>query len=644
MCQVAYQGASGVAWQLRIGIQRDDVLDRAENGGVADNLRKGRLRTAPEPCIELLQLAALALVSHPHPFGWIPLPRPVKQIEDARAIFVVGRVERLDRCARIREQGIIVGQILLGCVTEVRQQGKEQIGITIAEIADLQGLEKIINIVWPVEQGGNHHHGAVLIRNAFRKIQPWQGTWRQHQRNQLVHQRDSQRRDTDQAGERKKPDAPVTQLDFIENGKHPRGRQCREQKDRAEVKKQAETPAHSVDPQFPWQTETDHALQIRTSVIDQVVTDMRAAVMGARLRCRSLRENNSLACHRRFTVRAAPRQVFDDMPVAVARGEILAGVHACRVFTQGLFDDAERLDIIPPVRCADETQAADAVCNGNLIGRSRAAVHFRQLCCRHALIEQFLLDPGLNERHGRPLRLESCVKLLYKRRGQRHIGTGKFGQQMDQLFGFALGRREHAVGPGGGGVDILAPTGNAQANAAQVFQQRQLQHDRKSPQFAQFQRFSSLVGGDELGGIVAVDTAIHVRDQFQREVIDAGETRRGTVSQPRQLPAVATRQMPPRQRDLLFDEIEVVEQPGLCCHDPLFWRGGGSSHDVIRRQQNTLIVCQPWQQAIRPRMWVNFMLSGQRDRVTLQLFDAEKLRTQQLSIVVVTQRITCACH
>ncbi len=58
---------------------------------------KARIRPAPEPGIELLQLAALALVAHPHPLERIPHPRPVKQIEDARAILAVGRVERLDR-------------------------------------------------------------------------------------------------------------------------------------------------------------------------------------------------------------------------------------------------------------------------------------------------------------------------------------------------------------------------------------------------------------------------------------------------------------------------------------------------------------------------------------------------------------------
>ena len=82
--EVADQGACRVARQLRVGIQGDDVLDRGEDGLIADDVRKRRLRLAPEPGVELLQLAALALIPHPHPLERIPHPRPVKQIEDAR--------------------------------------------------------------------------------------------------------------------------------------------------------------------------------------------------------------------------------------------------------------------------------------------------------------------------------------------------------------------------------------------------------------------------------------------------------------------------------------------------------------------------------------------------------------------------------
>ena len=97
----------------------------------------------------------------------------MKQIEDARAVLAVGLVERLDRCARVGEQRVIVWQSALRRITEIRQQGKEQIRIAITEIADLQGFEQIINLLRLAQQGGDNHHGAVNGWNTLRKIQSW---------------------------------------------------------------------------------------------------------------------------------------------------------------------------------------------------------------------------------------------------------------------------------------------------------------------------------------------------------------------------------------------------------------------------------------------------------------------------------------
>ena len=96
----------------------------------------------------------------------------MKQIEDARAVVAIALVERLNRRARVGECWLIVGQGLLGRVMKIGQQGKEQVRIAITEIADLQGLDKIIDFLPPAEQGGNNHHGAVIHRDAAGKIQP----------------------------------------------------------------------------------------------------------------------------------------------------------------------------------------------------------------------------------------------------------------------------------------------------------------------------------------------------------------------------------------------------------------------------------------------------------------------------------------
>ena len=85
-------------------------------------------------------------------------------------------------------------------------------------------------------------------------------------------------------------------------------------------------PAHPFQAVFHCQAAADRPLQTPTPPIDQVVPDMRATMVLARLRGSCLCENNSFACHCHLATRADPGHVLDDMPVAVAGREILARV------------------------------------------------------------------------------------------------------------------------------------------------------------------------------------------------------------------------------------------------------------------------------------------------------------------------------
>ena len=178
-----------------------------------------------------------------------------------------------------------------------------------------------------------------------------------------------------------------------------------------------------------------------------------------------------------------------------------------------------------------------------------------------------MLQPGLDERERRALGLQPGVEVLHERGRQRHVGVGELREHVDEALGLFLGRREHAVGPGDGHVPLLAAAGDARRHAADVLEQSQPQHDRESPQLPQVQRIDGLVGGQERRRVVPVDAAVLVGDQVEGQVVDARETRRGAAGQSRQLPAVAAGQVPAGQGDLLLDEVEVVEQPGLCRHD-----------------------------------------------------------------------------
>ena len=256
---------------------------------------------------------------------------------------------------------------------------------------------------------------------------------------------------------------------------------------------------------------------------------------------------------------------------------------------------------------------------------------------------QFLFDPGLHKGHRWPLGLQPVVKFLYEGYSERNIGMGKLGQQLDQLLRIVFGRDEHAVSPGNGHIALFAPLRDPHTHPAQIFQQRQLQHDGKSPQFAQLQGFNGLVGGDELGHVIAVDPTVHVGNQLQRQIINTRKSSRVTRSQTWQLPAVAAREMSTRLPNLLLDQIEIVEQPGFGRYDPLA-RRSGCRDNIIGCKQNARIVRQPRQQSVGARMRVDSILSCQGDRVTLELLNTEQLRTQQIGIPGVVLILPCACR
>ena len=75
----------------------------------------------------------------------------MKEIEDARTVLAVGLIEGLDTSAGVSEQRVIIRQRAFRRVTKIREQGKEQIGIAITQIANLQGFEKIINLLRPAQ-------------------------------------------------------------------------------------------------------------------------------------------------------------------------------------------------------------------------------------------------------------------------------------------------------------------------------------------------------------------------------------------------------------------------------------------------------------------------------------------------------------
>ena len=173
---------------------------------------------------------------------------------------------------------------------------------------------------------------------------------------------------------------------------------------------------------------------------------------------------------------------------------------------------------------------------------------------------------------------------------------------------------------------------HAHRDAAQVLDQRQPQHDRDRPQLAELQRLHRLVGGDEAaqacrGSRRPSPCAIGFAARGRRR---AAVRRSAPLRQPRQLAAVARRQVALRGADLLLDQVEVVEQPFGRRRDA----GAGASVPcaAARRRRRARARWRPGGPAggRRRAARASSCAGGQRLAVPLHLVGAEQLGAQRL--------------
>ena len=118
-----------------------------------------------------------------------------------------------------------------------------------------------------------------------------------------------------------------------------------------------------------------------------------------------------------------------------------------------------------------------------------------------------------------------------------------------------------------------------------------------------FQRRDRLIGRDKGFKTHRIQPAIDMRDQLQRDSINAREFCPKAVGKTWQLPAVRRRQMTPGQLpNLLFDEIEIIDEPFRRGRDPpaLRHRGG---QQIIRIDEDAVVFIQPGNELVRQRLF-----------------------------------------
>ena len=445
-----------------------------------------------------------------------------------------------------------------------------------------------------------------------------------------VDQGDGERRRGHERGDRDDPEHGGTHRDAGEPG-HPDGPGEGDQRDHPEIEGQP-TLADVVQTRLLERPATANgAAQPGAPAADQVEADMATPL---RVLLAGGDGHGHLQRHLRhlgFRAAGAKSEILDDMAVVVARGEVLHGVGLRGIAPEDALHAALRFDEELPVHGGEETQTADAVGDREVLRSLHMAVGLELLGHGGALLGEHLVDPVEEEPDARALSLEALHKFLEEGRAQHRMRVGELGEQVQQLLRRLLRRGERAFGPANAVVFLQPSPRDAHGDATQIFDESQAQRDRERPQLAELQRLDGLVGAHEGRRVLLVEQAVEVRDQFERHAVDARKPLHLALGQARQLAAVAARQVDAGELDLLFDQIEIVQQPlrGRRHAAPL---GIGSDQHLVRLAQRGRVVGEPRQQLVVAGAVVHLVRMRQLLRVAPELVDAQQLGAQRLLV------------
>ena len=264
--------------------------------------------------------------------------------------------------------------------------------------------------------------------------------------------------------------------------------------------------------------------------------------------------------------------------------------------------------------------------DGNLVGRLVLTLQLDQLFDGQPLFHEPLFEPAAREMQHRTLSRQTLTKFRHERTGDGQIGFRHVRHHHDEVGRILFRHLLQTIHPQVRQIAILPGDGQPGGDALEIFNQPQAQHDGNGPQLAQFQGTHRLVSGDEGAERSRIDLRIHVRDQFEHDVVNARQSGGRAVHEAGQLPAVAPGQMPPGHLDLLFDQVEVVEQPfGGGSDAPAWIHGEGRA---IEGSEDVLVLAQPGQQTVGTLPGDDLVIGGESFGMAGQLFDTEQLGPQ----------------
>ena len=586
---------------------------------------------AAQQRVQVRKLAALALMTHPDPFLRVPSPRPVEEEENvvpgtvpaAAAVFFV---QFLDPGAGELQQRPVLGERFLVRIPKIGQQAEVQSSIPVREKPDFQRLDQILDVARAGEQGRDDHQSARCRRDAFREVHSGQCMRRDEQSCQPVHQPHCQLTDGQQredADRRERPVGHTAGMRFHHEGP---GEDHRDQHDGTQIEQQGEPARRSSQRRGAGKSNLGGALEFSYAPVDEVEADVPGPIAGDPPFCAARANGNGLACDLTLGQRAPLRYPLRCVAVAIAGAKIHAAIDAARIREQCLFDDAQGLDERAPVDRAQHSEAADAVADGDLIRSLLLVLRLHHLLDRQIRFGESLLDPGQRQRQGGTLSLQTARELRDKRARHRRARSRHVCGHQDQTLRVRLGSLRHLICPGLGQVSLATAGSDAHRDATEILDDGQPQHDGDRPQLAELESRDGLVGRNEAAETLRVHAAVAMRNDLQRDVVHARAPGRRSLRQAREFQTVTLGQVSLGRADLLFDEIEVVEEPFRGRRDPALG-GDRRRQQVAYVDQHDLVCCQPRQELVRRAPRSELVRGRKGPPMLLHLIGAEQLRS-----------------
>src|SRR6185312_11967375 len=176
----------GAARKLRIGIERNDEADVL-------NLRKVAhfywewIESVPQQLVEIEQLAALALPTHPRALLRIVNTMAVEEIKMAEIQTTVTLVQVVNQLpGKLNSRIVVVGGFR--AVGKIGKQCVMYVAVLIAKIANFKIFYELANLLFVDEQRWNGDKGLAIIRNAIGEIEFWKRLRLQDGGDEVIHQ------------------------------------------------------------------------------------------------------------------------------------------------------------------------------------------------------------------------------------------------------------------------------------------------------------------------------------------------------------------------------------------------------------------------------------------------------------------------